>query len=111
MMAHFLVRWQFKDSSAKALVARPHDRTPQARTLIESFSGKLHHYFFAFGEYDGVAICEFPDMTNAAACSMTAAATGAFSRFETTFLLTGAEAEAAMKRAHETKTAYKAPNA
>ncbi len=50
-MAHFLVRWQFTDASAKALVARPHDRTPQARALIEGFSGKLHQYFLAFGEY------------------------------------------------------------
>jgi len=58
----------------------------------------------AFGEYDGVAICGFPDNTAAAACSMSAAATGAFSRFETTTLLTAKEAEAAMNKANTTKT-------
>jgi uncharacterized protein with GYD domain len=111
-MAHFLVRWRFNESSAKALVANPQDRTGTARTLVEAFGGKLHHYYFAFGDYDGVGICEFPDNTAAAACSMAASATGAFARFETTALLTGKEAEAAMKRAHETKTTgYRPPNA
>jgi hypothetical protein len=42
---------------------------------------------------------------------MGAAATGAFARFETTTLLTAKEAEAAMKRAHDTKTGYKPPHA
>src|ERR1700676_56329 len=87
-MSHFMVRWQFNDASAKAMVGKPQDRTGPAKTLIEGFGGKLHNYYFAFGEYDGVAICEFPDNTSAAACSMTAASTGAFSRFETMTLLT-----------------------
>ena len=110
-MAHFLLRWQFTSGSAKAMVARPHDRTEQATALITSFGGSLHQYFFAFGEYDGVGIVEFPDNTSVAACSMMAASTGAFSRFETTPLLTAKEAEAALKRAHGTKSSYKAPDA
>jgi uncharacterized protein with GYD domain len=110
-MSHYMARWQFTDSSAKALVGRPQDRTGAASALIEGFGGKLHSYYFAFGEYDGLAICEFPDNTAAAACSMAAAATGGFARFETTTLLTAKEAEAAMKRAHDTKSAYKPPHA
>ena len=111
-MAHYMVRWQFTDASAKAMIAKPQDRSGTARTLVESFSGKLHHYYFAFGDYDGIAICEFPDATSVAAFSMAAASTGGFSRFETTALLTGKEAEEAMKRAHGTKTTgYSPPNA
>ena len=78
-MAHYLGRWQFTDASAKAMVASPHDRSATARTLVEAFSGKLHHYYFCFGEYDGIGICEFPDATAAAAFSMAAASTGGFS--------------------------------
>jgi hypothetical protein len=48
---------------------------------------------------------------SAAACSMKAASTGAFARFETTALLTTTEAEAAMKKAKEAKVEYRAPNA
>lgn len=108
-MSHFMIRWQFNGASAKAMVGKPQDRTGPARMLIEGFGGKLLSYYFAFGEYDGVAICEFSDITSAAACSMTAASTGAFSRFETMTLLTAKEAEAAMQRAHDTKTGYKPP--
>ena len=108
-MAHFMIRWQFTDTSAKALVGKPHDRTGAAKALVEGFGGTLHSYFIAFGEYDGVAICEFPGNTAAAACSMSAAATGAFARFETTALLTAKEAEAAMQQANKTKTGYKPP--
>ena len=42
---------------------------------------------------------------------MAAAATGGFTRFETTALLTAKEAEAAMRRAHDTKTGYAPPHA
>jgi hypothetical protein len=60
--------------------------------------------------HGAVAICEFPDNKAAAACSMSATATGGFSRSETTTLLTAQEAEAAMKQASQTKTEYKPPN-
>jgi uncharacterized protein with GYD domain len=110
-MAHYLLRWQFKDTTAKALVDKPQNRTAPAKALIEGFGGKLHSYNFALGDYDGIGICEFPDNTSVAACSMKAASTGAFARFETTALLTAAEAEAAMKKAKGAKVDYRAPNA
>lgn len=110
-MSHFMLRWQFKDDVAKALVGKPQDRTGPARTLVESFGGKMHHYFFVFGDYDGLAICEFPDNTSVAACSLKAMSTGAFTRFETTTLLTAKEAESAMKQAHDTRSEYKPPHA
>lgn len=110
-MSHYLFRWQFKDATARALVAKPQDRTAPATSLIEGFGGKLLCYYFALGEYDEVAICEFPDAISVAACSMKAASTGAFARFETMALLTAAEAETAMKRANEVKVQYRAPNA
>jgi uncharacterized protein with GYD domain len=106
-----MFRWQLKDSTAKNLAEHPQDRTGPARALIESFGGKLYSYFFALGEYDGVGIVEFPDNVTAVACSMSATSTGAFARFETTALLTAQEAEAAMKKAKDTKTGYKPPNA
>jgi uncharacterized protein with GYD domain len=65
-MAHFMLQWQFAGTSAKAMVDKPQDRTGPAKTLIEGFGGKLHHYYFAFGDYDGIGIVEFPDNTSAA---------------------------------------------
>lgn len=109
-MSHYLLRFQFKDTTAKNLVAHPQDRTAPARSLVEGFGGKLNSYYFCFGEYDGVGIAEFPDNVSAAACSMTAASTGAFAKFETMPLLTAKEAEAAMNMAKNAKTGYKPPN-
>ena len=109
-MPHYMLRWQLTTDSAKNFVAKPQDRTTAAKTLIEGFGGVLHSYYFALGEYDGLGICEFPDNVAVTACSMKAASTGAFSRFETTALLTAQEAEAAMKKAKGAKVAYKAPN-
>jgi uncharacterized protein with GYD domain len=110
-MAHYMLRWQFNAQTAANFVAKPQDRTAAAKTLIEGFGGKLHSYYFALGEYDGVGIAEFPDAVSAAACSMKAGSTGAFSRFETVALLTAKEAEAAMKKAKTAKVAYTPPNA
>jgi uncharacterized protein with GYD domain len=110
-VAHYMLRWQFNTEAAKAMVNKPQDRTGPATALITGFGGKLLSYFFALGEYDGVGIVEFPDHISIAACSMKAASTGAFARFETMALLTAAEAETAMRKANETKVEYRPPNA
>ncbi len=70
------------------MTERPQDREAPAREPIESFGGKMHHYNFILGEYDGLAIIEFPDNAAAAATSMRASVSGAFARFETHPLLT-----------------------
>lgn len=110
-MAHYLLRWQFSGAAAKGMVERPQDRSGPARALVEAFGGRLHSYFFVFGEYDGIAVAEFPDPGSAAALSMKAAATGGFARFETTLLLTPQEAEAAMQKAKATSVDYRPPGA
>jgi len=110
-MSHYLIRWRFTDGAAKSLVDTPQNRTAPARELIEGFDGQLLSYYFALGEYDGLAICEFPDTVSVAACSMKAAATGAFARFETMALLTATEAKEAMTKAKHAKVDYIAPNA
>ena len=105
------LRWMFKDAAAKAMTERPQDREPPARELIEGFGGRMHHYYFMLGEYDGLAIVEFPDNASAAATSMRASASGAFARFETHPLLSTQEAQRAMQMVKDRAVAYRAPNA
>jgi uncharacterized protein with GYD domain len=59
-MSHYLIRWRFTDATAKSLVETPQNRTAAARELIEGFDGQLRSYYFALGEYDGLAICRTP---------------------------------------------------
>ncbi len=110
-MLLYEMRWMFKDAALKSMTESPQDREPPARELIEGFGGKLHHYYFMLGEYDGLAIVEFPDNASAAATSMRASTSGAFARFETHPLMTAQEAQRAMQMVKERAVAYRAPNA
>jgi uncharacterized protein with GYD domain len=106
-MPLYELRWMFKDATIKAMTDRPQDREPPARELIEGFGGRLHHYYFMLGEYDGLAIVEFPDNASAAATSMRASASGAFARFETYPLMTAQEAQRAMQMVKDSKVGYR----
>jgi uncharacterized protein with GYD domain len=110
-MPLYEMRWMFKDAALKSMTDTPQDREAPARELIEGFGGKLHHYYFMLGEYDGLAIVEFPGNASAAATSMRASASGSFARFETHPLLTAQEAQRAMQMVKDRAVAYRAPNA
>jgi uncharacterized protein with GYD domain len=97
------LRWMFNGATIKAMAEKPQDHEPPARELVESFGGKLHHYYFMLGEYDGLAIVEFPDNASAAATSMRASAADAFARFETHSLLTTQESQQAMLMVKDSK--------
>lgn len=108
-MATYEMRWVLKDVSFKSMTESPQNREIASRELVESFGGKLLHYYFMFGEYDGMAIVEFPDNAAAAATSMKANASGSFLKFETHALLTAQEAQRAMELVKENKATYKSP--
>ena len=38
----------------------PQDRPAELRKAVEAFGGRMHQFLFAFGEFDGVSIVEFP---------------------------------------------------
>jgi uncharacterized protein with GYD domain len=81
------------------MTATPQDRMERVRPAIENLGGKLESGFLAFGEYDLVAVVDFPDNVSAAAFSMSVAAKGGVKAFKTTPLMTMDEAVAAMQRA------------
>jgi len=109
-MAHYMLQFRYSQTAVKAMVDKPQDRAAAAKAAMEGFGGELLQFYFTFGEFDGVVICDLPDNTSAAAVVMAIAATGGFAHAQTTVLLTAKEAEAAMHKAHDTKTAYKPPH-
>lgn len=108
-MPMYLFQGKFSPDAFKALIARPHDRTEAARKVVEAAGGKLHHYFYAFGEYDVVALLEFPDNTACTAAMMAVAAGGALSGGQTTVLISSAEGQQAMAKAKAASKAYAPP--
>ena len=55
-MPFYLTQAKPSQDAIQAMTARPQDRSGPVGKLLEAVGGKLHHYFFAFGEYD-VVLC------------------------------------------------------
>lgn len=71
-MPLYLHQWNYKDQQIQRMLAdvESRDRADVVRTATEAFDGKLLHFFYSFGEYDGVSITSFPDEKSALACMM-----------------------------------------
>jgi uncharacterized protein with GYD domain len=106
-MASYLVQAVYTPEAWANLIAQPQDRIGAVRPIVERLGGKVTHGWFAFGDYDVVAIIEMPTNVEAAAFSMAAAAAGAIRSIKTTALLTASEGIEAMKKAG--MSGYKAP--
>ena len=98
-MPHFLTQVAYTQEAWQALINKPQNRIEAIRPAVEKLGGKIIHGWFAFGEYDIVAILEMPDNVAAAAIAMAFAAGGACKSVKTTPLLTTAEGIEALKKA------------
>ncbi len=110
-MPFYLYQLSYSPEAIKSLVANPSDRRAAATKLIEGLGGKLHHLFFAFGEYDVVCLIEGPDDKMMAAGALAVAAAGTVRGSATTKLMTVEEATAAMEMAGKAIGSYKPPMA
>jgi uncharacterized protein with GYD domain len=91
------------------LTKNPEDRRDAARAYIESVGGKLHGFWYAFGEYDGYNLWEAPDNVSMAAVALAIGGGGALSKIETIPLLTVEETLEALGRAQS--IGYRKPGA
>ena len=108
-MAYYLLRAKYAQDSMNALVQRPEDRMLTTTRLLKEVGGRLHYYFFCFGEYDIVLLFELPDNVSAASLAMTMSAAGTVTETETIPLLTMEEAIDAMNQAREASGIYVPP--
>jgi uncharacterized protein with GYD domain len=109
-MPFYLYQLAYSSDAIKSMVANPSDREAAARKLVEALGGKLHHMFFAFGQYDVVCLIEGPDDTFMMAGAAAVASAGTVSAAATTKLMTSADAMAAMAKAGEVTGAYQPPH-
>ena len=108
-MPFYLTRFSYTPETWARLAKNPEDRREAARKYIESVGGKLHGFWYAFGEYDAYSLWEAPDNVSMAAVAIAISSGGALSRFETTPLLTVEETLEALRRAE--KVGYRPPGA
>ncbi|WP_064705884.1 GYD domain-containing protein [Rhizobium bangladeshense] len=86
-MAMYLTRFSYTPETWARMIEKPEDRREAARSYIESVGGKLHGFWYAFGEHDGWNLWEAPDNVSMAAVTLAIGAGGALSSIETTVLL------------------------
>ena len=106
-MPLYLTRFSYTPETWAKLIKNPEDCRAAAKQYIESVGGKLHGFWYAFGEYDAYNLWEAPDNVSMAAVAMAISGGGALSKYETTVLLTVEEAMDAMERAGDIR--YRPP--
>jgi uncharacterized protein with GYD domain len=95
----YITRFSYTPETWARMMKNPEDRREAARKYIESVGGKLHGFWYSFGEYDGYNLWEAPDNVSMAAVAFAITGGGALSKFETTPLLTVDETLEALRRA------------
>ena len=105
-MAFYLFQASYTAVAIKAMIDNPQDREAAAAKAMEALDSKLHHFFFAFGTHDVVALIEAPDDKTMAACAMMVAASGTITGGSTTKLISMADAMDAMGMAAEAAGSY-----
>ena len=108
-MPLYLTRFRYTPETWARLIGHPEDRREAARTYIESVGGKLHGFWYAFGEYDGYNLWEAPDNVSMASVLVALSGGGALAKCETTVLLTVEETLKALQQVGN--VGYRAPGA
>jgi uncharacterized protein with GYD domain len=106
-MPMYLSRFSYTPETWARLTKNPEDRRAAATEYIESVGGKLHGFWYGFGEHDGWNLWEAPDNVSMAAVAMAIGGGGSLSSFETVVLLTVEETVEAMRKAGSIR--YRAP--
>jgi uncharacterized protein with GYD domain len=98
-MPMYLTRFSYTAETWARLINNPEDRRAAAAKYIESVGGKLHGFWYAFGDNDGYNLWEAPDNVSMAATALAIGAGGALRSIETTVLLTVEETLDALGKA------------
>lgn len=106
-MALYLTRFSYTPETWARLVQNPEDRRAAATEYIEAVGGKLHGFWYAFGEHDGYNLWEAPDNVSMAATALAINAGGALSSMETVALMSVEDTLGALRKAAEIR--YRAP--
>ena len=79
-MPLYLTRFSYTPETWARLIAEPRGPPRRRAAYIESVGGKLHGFWYAFGDYDGVTLWEAPDNVSMAAVAIAIGGGGALAR-------------------------------
>jgi uncharacterized protein with GYD domain len=98
-MPLYMHQWSYKDEHVKGMLIEKKERSEVLRLALDAFGGTLKDFYYCFGEYDALAITEFPDNKTALACIMSVYAQGRIDRVHTTALFSAEEGLSAILHA------------
>ena len=107
-MPRYMLEVAYTPEAWATLVKKPQDRVEAVRPTVRKLGGKIESAYFAFGEYDLVAIVNMPDNVSVAAFSIAASAGGSMKAIRTTPLMTIREGMQAMRKAK--RSTYEPPS-
>jgi uncharacterized protein with GYD domain len=108
-MAAYLHQVAYTPEAWANLTQSPQDRIEAIKPAVEQMDGTVIAGWLCFGEYDLIAIVDWPDNVAAAAFSIAASAGGAVKAIQTTPLMSTDEGIRAMEKAQA--SAYAPPPA
>ena len=108
-MPRYMYQVAYSPEAWAILVKTPEDRIEAIRPAVRKLGGRIESAYYAFGDYDLVAIVSMPDNVSAAAFSIAASAGGSIKAIKTTPLMTIREGMQAMRKAK--RSAYEPPSA
>lgn len=94
-----LIQFSYTAQAMQDLIKNPQDRSKGVKALAEKLGGKMHSFYYTYGEYDGFAIFELPDSVSTAAAVLAASNPATVSKLKTSVIITMEEAMQAMKKA------------
>ena len=100
-MAKYLILGSYSSDGWKNQVKNPTNRIEAVRPSVERLGGKIETAYYAFGEFDIMAIIDFPDNVSAAAWAIAGAAGGALDSLKTVPLVSMEEGVEAMRKASD----------
>lgn len=98
-MPFYLTQFSYTPETWAKLIKNPEDRRVAAQQYIELVGGKLHGFWYVFGDHDAYNLWEAPDNVSMAATAIAISAGGALRSLHTTPLLTVEETIAALRKA------------
>ena len=108
-MQIYMTQFSYTTEAWQALMKNPEDRTGVLKAVIEKLGGRMISLYYCFGDYDGVAIAEYPDSVSAAATVLSAISGGHVKAMKTTALLSASEMVKAINSLIRKKHNYSKP--
>jgi uncharacterized protein with GYD domain len=105
----YLTRFSYTPETWARMIQHPEDRRKAAQAYIESVGGRLHGFWYSFGDRDGVTLWEAPDNVSMAAVALAIGSGGSVTSLETTVLVEVEDTLAALRTAQGLR--YRPPGA